>query len=74
MDRPKTTALSNGPSTFRMFNERAIREDMATAVCKTPRKLRCNGCGDEKKIGKNAVAKYLRKGWPTCCGQTMELL
>lgn len=35
--------------------------------------LRCRVCGEEWPCTADDFARYLRTGWPTCCGQTMTL-
>jgi hypothetical protein len=33
--------------------------------------VRCQTCGETRKVN---VVNCLRSGWPTCCGETMELV
>ena len=35
--------------------------------------LHCRRCGMKTKLSPDRAADYLRKGWPKCCGETMEL-
>ena len=35
--------------------------------------LRCAGeCGCEQALSEEQIVKYLRYGWPKCCGYTMR--
>jgi hypothetical protein len=34
-------------------------------------KLLCSACAREEQLTREAVEKYLRGGWPQCCGATM---
>lgn len=33
--------------------------------------LRCSECGTKRSLGVDGIARYLRDGWPVCCGYTM---
>ena len=35
--------------------------------------LRCRACGAEEHPSGDDMARYFRRGWPKCCGQTMRL-
>ena len=35
--------------------------------------LWCPLCLRTKTVGLQAMSRYLREGWPECCGQTMHL-
>jgi hypothetical protein len=35
--------------------------------------LRCLSCGESVETDPTDLLKYMRIGWPKCCGQVMEL-
>lgn len=61
---------------MKVFRLGGLHNKLAQSVCPpgTYRTLGCRACNTTKKVGPNGIAKYLRKGWPTCCERTMELL
>ena len=37
-------------------------------------KLRCATCGREQPCSERDASGFLARGWPKCCGYTMELV
>lgn len=54
----------HAPDVPRMFKEAAER---IAGI------LRCGTCGAKRPCPAAEAERYLRAGWPTCCGETMTL-
>ena len=50
-----------------------MTKSMADAMPE-PRALECQECKRRTAITRVGAARYLRAGWPKCCGYTMRLL
>ncbi|MPM11444.1 hypothetical protein SDC9_57788 [bioreactor metagenome] len=37
-------------------------------------KLVCDTCGRWRWLDPSSTGRYIAKGWPQCCGQTMRLV
>jgi hypothetical protein len=47
--------------------------DMARAAAPLGGVLRCLRCGRDKPVGgPSKIGRYLTRGWPKCCGETMR--
>jgi hypothetical protein len=49
-----------------------IHNEIANDLEEFGYKLKCNYCGKECYLTANEIGYFLAKGWPTCCGQTMQ--
>ncbi len=50
-----------------------IHANIASDVWPNGACLKCCKCRKQTKASMGECATYLRKGWPKCCGYTMEL-
>lgn len=50
-----------------------IHESIAKQIAPQGAILRCGSCGRSTARSADAVAEFLRSGWPACCGETMSL-
>jgi len=51
-----------------------IHNSIADSAYRSGMKLLCNNCKNSKAIDRDDFAEYMARGWPTCCGKTMELI
>ena len=51
-------------------NVRAMYQDAARGL---GGRLRCATCGRTQLCTERDAAGYLARGWPKCCGETMQL-
>ena len=50
----------------------AIQEETAGGITPGSSLLLCEECGNRRIISKVDVTKFLKSGWPTCCGNLMH--
>jgi hypothetical protein len=51
-----------------------VQQAIETVVAETWSSLRCQSCGVRRRLEPGECARFIRDGWPECCGFTMELL
>lgn len=58
-----------------MINTKGMYSDMAKGIAATGNDtLKCMTCGRVQSCGESDSGKFLRTGWPECCGYTMRLM
>lgn len=65
--------MSNGPTIQRLARLAGgeLHKRLGATIAG---RLICRECGREQDCPPDAAAAYLRRGWPRCCGLTMELV